>query len=81
MRPISFKRHRFSADVIRYAAWLYSRFTLSFRKREAVVPARRRIPMAPANSGGQAWLKASLDRQIFPTIVSGRSAHERDVSN
>jgi hypothetical protein len=27
--PISFKQHRFAPDVIRYAAWLYFRFTLS----------------------------------------------------
>ena len=31
MRPISFKRHRFPPDVIRYAVWLYFRFTLSVR--------------------------------------------------
>jgi transposase-like protein len=31
MNPISFKHHRFPADVIRYAVWLYFRFTLSFR--------------------------------------------------
>ena len=31
VKPISFKRHRFPADVIRHAVWLYYRFTLSFR--------------------------------------------------
>ena len=31
MRPISFKRHRFPPDVIRYAVWLDFRFTMSFR--------------------------------------------------
>jgi putative transposase len=31
MKPISYKRHRFPADVIRHAVWLYFRFTLSFR--------------------------------------------------
>jgi putative transposase len=25
------QRHRFPADIIRYAVWLYFRFTLSFR--------------------------------------------------
>ena len=30
VKPISFKRHRFPADVIRHAVWLYFRFTLSF---------------------------------------------------
>jgi len=29
--PISFKRHRFPPEVIRYAVWLYFRFTLSIR--------------------------------------------------
>ncbi len=31
MRQLSFKRHRFPPDIIRYAIWLYARFTLSFR--------------------------------------------------
>jgi transposase-like protein len=34
MRPLSFKRHRFPADIIRHAAWLYFRFILSFRDVE-----------------------------------------------
>jgi len=32
--PISYKRHRFPPEVIRYAVWLYFRFTLSFRDVE-----------------------------------------------
>jgi EthD domain len=46
-------------------AWLYVFF--------------RRAVNAPAEKffdRWQAWLEDSLDRQIFPTIVSGRSAHE-----
>jgi transposase-like protein len=31
MRALSFKRHRFPAEVIRHAVWLYFRFTPSFR--------------------------------------------------
>ena len=31
MEQISYKRHRFSPEIIQYAVWLYSRFTLSFR--------------------------------------------------
>lgn len=31
MQPISFKRRRFPADVIRPAVWRYLRFTLSTR--------------------------------------------------
>ena len=32
MREISFKQHRLPPDVIRYAVWLYLRFTMSLRE-------------------------------------------------
>ena len=34
MTPISYARHRFPPDLIRYAVWLYLRFTLSYRDVE-----------------------------------------------
>lgn len=37
---LSFKRHRFPPDVIRYAVWLYFRFTLSFRDVEELLAER-----------------------------------------
>ena len=40
MEPISFKRHRFPPDVIRYAVWLYFRFTLSIRDVEELLAQR-----------------------------------------
>ena len=40
MRPISFKRHRSPPEVIRYAVWLYFRFTLSFRDVEELLAQR-----------------------------------------
>ena len=40
MRALSFKRHRFSAEVIRYTVWLYFRFTLSFRDVEELLAQR-----------------------------------------
>ena len=40
MVPISFKRHRFAPDVIRYAVWLYFRFTLSIRDVEELLAQR-----------------------------------------
>lgn len=40
MQPISFKRHRFPPDVIRYAVWLYYRFTLSLRDGEDLLAER-----------------------------------------
>jgi len=39
-RPIPFKRHRFPPDIIRYAVWLYFRFTLSFRDVEELLAQR-----------------------------------------
>ena len=40
MKPISFKRHRFPADVIRHAVWLYFRFSLRFRDVEELLAQR-----------------------------------------
>ena len=40
MARLSFKRHRFPADVIRHAVWLYFRFTLSFRDVEELLAHR-----------------------------------------
>jgi transposase-like protein len=40
MNLISFKRHRFPPDVIRYAVWLYFRFTLSIRDVEELLAQR-----------------------------------------
>ena len=38
---ISFKRHRFPAEVIRYAVWLYFRLTLSIRDVDELSSERR----------------------------------------
>ena len=40
MRAISFKRHRFSPEIIRLAVWLYFRFTLSIRDVEEMMAQR-----------------------------------------
>jgi putative transposase len=40
MAPIWFTRHRFAPDVIRYAVWLYFRFTLSIRDVEELLARR-----------------------------------------
>lgn len=44
MRGISFKRHRFAPDAIRYAVWLYHRFTMGLRVVEDLL-AQRGIDM------------------------------------
>ena len=40
MQTISFKRHRFSPEIIRHAVWLYARFTLSYRDVEDLLAER-----------------------------------------
>jgi len=40
MKPLSSKRHRFPAEVIRHAVWLYLRFSLSFRDVEELMAQR-----------------------------------------
>lgn len=40
MQTISFKRHRFPPEFIRYAVWLYGRFTLSYRDVEDLLAER-----------------------------------------
>lgn len=40
MKPLPFKRHRFPAAVIRYAVWLYFRFSLSLRDVEELLAQR-----------------------------------------
>jgi transposase-like protein len=40
MKPLSFKRHRFTPEIIRHAIWLYARFTLSYRDIEELLSER-----------------------------------------
>ncbi len=40
MQPITYARHRFPPEVIRYAVWLYLRFTLSYRDVEELLAER-----------------------------------------
>ena len=40
MTNISYRCHRFPADVIQYAVWLYSKFTLSYRDIEDLLAER-----------------------------------------
>ena len=39
-RPAPYPRHRFPAEVIGHAVWLYFRFTLSFRDIEDLLASR-----------------------------------------
>jgi putative transposase len=40
MALLSYRRHRFPAEVIRHAIWLYLRFTLSSRDVEKLLAER-----------------------------------------
>src|SRR5438270_981150 len=41
MAPLSYRRHRFPAEIIQHAIWLYLRFTLSYRDVEELLAERR----------------------------------------
>lgn len=51
MKAISFKRHRFPADVFQYALCLYFRFTLSFSDVEELLAERRRCQLRDEQTG------------------------------
>ena len=38
--PISYRRHRFPAEIISHCVWLYFRFALSFRDVEEIMAGR-----------------------------------------
>ena len=40
MAPLSYRRHRFPAEIIQHAMWLYLRFTLSYRDVEELLAER-----------------------------------------
>ncbi len=40
VQPLSFKRYRFPAEVVRYAVWLYFRFSFSLRDVEELLAER-----------------------------------------
>lgn len=40
VKQLSFKRHRFPAEVIRHAVWLHFRFSLSLREVDELMAAR-----------------------------------------
>src|SRR3954449_4482193 len=40
MPPVSYARHQFPPEIIRHAAWLYLRFTLSYRDVEELLAER-----------------------------------------
>ena len=44
MVQLSYRRHRFAAEIIQHAIWLYLRFTLSYRDVEELLAE----PKAPA---------------------------------
>jgi hypothetical protein len=40
MAPLCYRRHRFPAEIIQHAIWLYVRFTLSYRDVEELLAER-----------------------------------------
>ena len=82
VRLISYKRHRFQADVIRHAVWLYFRFTLSLRDVEELL-AQRGIEVSyetircwTLTFGGLFAPPAALAAQADGPLASGRDGGE-----
>ena len=82
VRLISYKRHRFQADVIRHAVWLYFRFTLSLRDVEELL-AQRGIEVSyetircwTLKFGGLFAPPAALAAQADGPLASGRDGSE-----
>ena len=60
MKPISFKRHRFPADVIRQAVWPYYRFTLSYHDVEGLLAQQGGVVVSGWSLGGSLGPFSSL---------------------
>src|SRR5918992_1147472 len=69
MQPISYARHQFPSEVIRHAAWLYLRFTLSYRDVEEHLD-----EMAVLIGGKRLWLWRAVDSEgeILDMLVQPR---------
>ena len=68
MRQLSFKRHRFSADIIRHSVWLYARFTLSYRDVEEMLAERVSLPW----EGSASELLAELELEVREKVRASR---------
>jgi transposase-like protein len=83
MELISFDRHRFPPEIIRYAVWLYAKFTLSFRDVEDLPaerslqrfkspgPAQRFLNLQSATYNGFYFQRNLLDRTTFKRYREG----------
>jgi hypothetical protein len=76
-RPISYVRHRFPPDIICRAAWLYLRFTLSYRDVEDLLAARAWASATrPSAAGSRSLVRRSreiCDIRAPDLMVSGTS--------
>lgn len=74
MRIISYARHRFPPDVIRYAVWLHLRFTVSYRDVEDLLAERG---FSISNETIRRWV-LKFGPAIARNLRCGRSvAHDR----
>jgi putative transposase len=70
MQPISYACHRFPAEIIRHAIWLYLRFTLSYRDVEELLAERgieTSYKTGLPRSGASPSPAASEDRLCYAT--------------
>ena len=70
MKPISFRRHRFPPDVLRYAVWLYFRFTLSLGSSAGQAAQSQPRHHRADNCRGVVWV-SPIGTTIAPWKIAG----------
>jgi len=76
-RRISFKRHRFPADVIRQAVWLYFRFTLSIRDVEELL-AQRGIEVS--REAVRCWVNKFGPLKLLRKLLKTQGIHPETIT-
>jgi transposase-like protein len=90
MTQLSYRRHRFPADIIQHAIWLYLRFTLSYRDVEELLAERgldvsyetvRRwvLKFGPLNRAQAAARPPAPERALAPRRDGRPDRRETDV--
>jgi hypothetical protein len=76
MHTVSYSRHRFPAEVIQHAVWLYFRFPLSFRDVEDLL-AQRGIDVSYETDGVDAPRSHLCGRMAVLKTAYRGGVHER----
>ena len=80
VRPISYERHRFPAEVIRHAVCPYFRFTLSFRDVEELLAQRGiEVSYETIPSGREVLIDGFLARRRSANLAPERRSQRTGI--